>query len=74
MQPARLLVLALLSVTVTFAHETPTSAWKPTPYAEQLAHAPTPLPDRVVLTWAGDPATTQAVTWRTATSVERALA
>jgi len=32
------------------------------------------LPDRIVLTWAGDPATTQAVTWRTSTDVDRGLA
>jgi len=32
------------------------------------AHRPTPLPDRIILTWAGDPTTTQAVTWRTDTS------
>lgn len=31
----------------------------------------TPRPERIVLTWAGDPATTQAVTWRTLGSVER---
>jgi hypothetical protein len=48
--------------------------WEPTPYAEADAHAPSPLPDRVVLTWNGDPATTQAVTWRTDTSVQRAVA
>lgn len=48
--------------------------WQPTPYAEAAAHAPTPLPDRVVLTWNADPATTQAVTWRTDTSVRRAHA
>jgi 3',5'-cyclic AMP phosphodiesterase CpdA len=48
--------------------------WQPAAYAEALAHAPSPLPDRVVLTWAGDPATTQAVTWRTDPSVRRALA
>lgn len=28
-----------------------------------------PHPDRVVLTWSGDPATTQSVTWRTDTTV-----
>jgi 3',5'-cyclic AMP phosphodiesterase CpdA len=50
------------------------AAWQPVPYADQLAHAPTPLPDRVVLTWAGDPATTQAVTWRTDPGVARAVA
>jgi 3',5'-cyclic AMP phosphodiesterase CpdA len=56
------------------AHESPEHDWKPEPFAETLAHAPTPLPDRIVLTWAGDPATTQAVTWRTDTSVQRGLA
>lgn len=29
-------------------------------------HRPSAMPDRVILTWSGDPATTQAVTWRTA--------
>ncbi len=31
-------------------------------------------PDRVVLTWSGDPASTQSVTWRTDTTVKVALA
>lgn len=31
-------------------------------------------PDRVVLTWSGDPRTTQAVTWRTSTEVTEAWA
>lgn len=39
------------------------------PYPEKETHRPTPVPDRIVLTWAGDPATSQAVTWRTDTSV-----
>jgi hypothetical protein len=40
---------------------------QPTPAAASPAelHRPTPQPDRVRLTWNGDPATTQAVTWRT---------
>jgi 3',5'-cyclic AMP phosphodiesterase CpdA len=33
-----------------------------------------PLPDRIVLTWAGDPARSQAVTWRTDVSVREGLA
>ena len=37
-------------------------------------YRPTVLPDRIVLTWAGDPATTQAVTWRTSTDVDQAVA
>jgi len=40
----------------------------------KLLHAPTPQPDRVILTWAGDPKTTQAVTWRTDVSVEKSVA
>ena len=32
-------------------------------------YQPTPNPDRIILTWAGDPKTTQAVTWRTSTEV-----
>lgn len=34
----------------------------------------TPVPDRVILTWAADPATTAAVTWRTDSSIAKALA
>ena len=37
-------------------------------------YRPSVLPDRIVLTWAGDPATTQAVTWRTSTDVDQAVA
>lgn len=32
-------------------------------------YAPSLLPDRIILTWAGDPTTTQSVTWRTSTEV-----
>jgi len=38
-------------------------------YSEKLEHAPTPLPDRLILTWSGDAKTTQSMTWRTDTSV-----
>ena len=34
----------------------------------------TPIPDRIILTWAADPATTAAVTWRTDASVTAAFA
>jgi len=46
----------------------------PAPYPAKAAYAPRPLPDRIVLTWRGDPATTQAVSWRTDTSVRQAVA
>lgn len=36
--------------------------------------AASPYPDRVVLTWADDPATSQAVTWRTDRTVKQAFA
>lgn len=47
---------------------------EPVPYPAKDYHRPTPMPDRIVLTWSGDPATTQAITWRTDTSVRRAVA
>jgi len=37
-------------------------------------HQPTSRPDRIILTWAGDPARSQAVTWRTDPSVKMGLA
>jgi len=37
------------------------------------AYRPTHIPDRVILTWNADPATTQAVTWRTDTTVTAAV-
>ncbi len=36
--------------------------------------APSNLPDRVILTFCGDPRTTQAVTWRTSTEIVKGLA
>lgn len=38
-------------------------------YSDKLQHAPTPVPDRIILTWSGSPTTSQSVTWRTDTSV-----
>jgi hypothetical protein len=37
-------------------------------FTEKDQHKPTPLPDRVVLTWSHDPTTTIDVTWRTDTT------
>ncbi|MEM6470558.1 MAG: metallophosphoesterase family protein [Planctomycetota bacterium] len=36
-----------------------------------VTYAATAVPDRIVLSWAADPATTQSVTWRTDTSVSK---
>ncbi len=41
---------------------------------DAVIYRATPVPDRVILTWAGDPATTAAVTWRTDASVSAAVA
>src|SRR5262245_16518205 len=36
-------------------------------------YRPTHVPDRVILTWASDPSTSQAVTWRTDPTVTKAV-
>ena len=54
----------------TFSHE----GWEAKKYPSDAAHAPTPLPDRVVLTWEDNPATTQSVTWRTDSSTKKGMA
>jgi len=56
-----LLLFVLGSTTFTFAQSTD-------------AYPPTSTPDRIVLTWSNDPATTQSVTWRTDVSVKKAWA
>ncbi|MGV3588078.1 MAG: fibronectin type III domain-containing protein [Adhaeribacter sp.] len=40
----------------------------------QVNPTPTPRPDRIILTWQTDPATSQTVTWRTDNSVKTPLA
>jgi len=42
--------------------------------APAALYQPTLMPDRIVLTWTGDPTTSQAVTWRTSTEVSLAYA
>ena len=43
-------------------------------FTDKEQHRPTPLPDRVVLTWSGDPTTSMDVTWRTDTSTATTIA
>lgn len=50
---------------MVFAHEVPHDAPVES-FTEAQQHKPTPLPDRVILTWSGDPAHSVDVTWRTA--------
>ncbi len=58
-----LLVGAVPTMNVVLADLTATK------YPASETYKPTPVPDRVILNWKGDTATTQAVTWRTDTSV-----
>ena len=51
--------------------QTPSS---PTPYPADEQHAPSPVPDRVVLTPTAEPATSQSVSWRTSAEFDVARA
>lgn len=64
-------LMLLLASQTLLAHE---EGHEPQPAAieENVQHAPSLLPDRIVLTWAGDPAHTQDVSWRTSTDVTQA--
>lgn len=62
------LMLGVVSSRYSAAHE----GHDHEPYTEAKAAQATPVPDRVILTWTGDPAVSQAVTWRTDTSVTAA--
>jgi len=46
----------------------------PAKVPDATAHRPTAIPDRIILTWSGDTARTQAVNWRTDATVKKAFA
>ncbi len=60
----------MASLTHSYAHESDAVP----KYSAETAHAPKPMPDRIVLTWEDNPATTQSVTWRTDASIVHARA
>ncbi len=62
--------LAAARVEVTQPQTTPARIAAP----QTPPYGPTASPDRIVLTWCGDPSTTMAVTWRTSTEVRNGLA
>lgn len=67
-------ILPLTAISV-LAQDAAPDVIKLVPKVEPAEFArPGVLPDRIVLTWASDPATSQAVTWRTSTVVTRGLA
>lgn len=47
---------------------------KPAKVDDKIQHQPSAVPDRIILNWQGDPARSQAVSWRTSSQVTRALA
>lgn len=65
---ACLLVAAVPYMNVVLANQLATK------YPDAETYKPTPVPDRIILNWNGDPATTQAVTWRTDVNVFSAQA
>src|SRR5262245_18019988 len=67
-----LVVLVALPGISARAHDEHDHPAKPVPARE--AHRPTAIPDRIIRTFAGDPARSIAVTWRTDASVEKAVA
>lgn len=63
----RALILLAVAACVAAAHT-------PRKVGPEETYRPTPAPDRIILTWSGDPATTQSVTWRTDVTVTKGLA
>ncbi len=74
---SHLIAVVLLTIPPALAHDGPGHDHDhpaPKPVADADAHRPSALPDRIIRTFAGDPATTIAVTWRTDAAVEKAIA
>src|SRR5262249_33000687 len=65
--------LLALSPQVVLAHDGHDHA-PPKPVPDAEAHRPSAIPDRIILTFAGDPARSMGVTWRTDASVDKAVA
>lgn len=56
------------------AHEQSADEQQVTKVSDEVAHRPTAIPDRILLTWTSDPSVSQTVTWRTDNSVANAYA
>jgi 3',5'-cyclic AMP phosphodiesterase CpdA len=63
------LVLCLFG-TFASAHEDEGHSHK---FPDAIQHRPSPVPDRIVLSWVANPATSQTVTWRTDASIWHAV-
>ncbi|MBX3445064.1 MAG: metallophosphoesterase family protein [Planctomyces sp.] len=71
---AWLLAVWLLGASAAPGHDDHDHDPRPPRAEDARVHAPSLLPDRVILTWSDDPATTMSVTWRTSTEIEQGLA
>jgi len=69
---AAVTLLSLLMATVAFGHDHGHDSDLPLLHAPEFT--PTPVPDRIVLTWTADPVHSQAVTWRTSADVTQGIA
>lgn len=74
--PASIILLSTLAfgASVAIAHEPGEHHAPPPRVTDAVLYQPSPIPDRIILTWTGDPTTSQTVTWRTSTEVSRAFA
>ena len=64
----------LLSSNWALGHDGEDHEHKPRQVKPAEMFAPSNIPDRVILTFAADPTTSQAVTWRTSTEIEKGFA
>ena len=67
-----LLFAAAANATVGHAHDGDEHHNGVAPVSDARLYAPTAMPDRILLSWKGDPARTQAITWRTDVNVQHA--
>lgn len=70
----RALLLAVVLVSSSLIKASPPARPGVPPVSPAERYRPSPVPDRIVLTWNDDPRTTQAVTWRTSGDVNDAVA
>jgi 3',5'-cyclic AMP phosphodiesterase CpdA len=70
------IVIAVFGATARFtaAHDGPDHEHPPKKAEDAEVYKPSLVPDRIVLTWEEDPATTMSVTWRTSTDVQKGVA
>jgi hypothetical protein len=61
-------LIAFLAVSIGLSSGPPTTLAS-TAFAENGGNPPSVMPDRIILTFAGDPSASQAITWRTDTTV-----